>query len=120
MREIKFRAWDNVGYMSPPFTLQNLQEKKIQFTSDCPIMQFTGAVDKNGKEIYEWDIDKETGWCIKWNQLHFCWGLFDKNKYFKQELLCSPYKTMTKMYDVWTCDSLEVIGNVYENENLLK
>ena len=57
-REIKFRAWDNVDYMSSPFTLQDIQERKIQFTSDAVLMQFTGLLDKNGKEIYEGDILK--------------------------------------------------------------
>lgn len=56
MREIKFRVWDNLDFMSQPFTLQDLQEKKIQFTSECILMQYTGIKDKNGKEIYEGDI----------------------------------------------------------------
>ena len=55
-REIKFRVWDNVDYMSSPFTLSDLQSKQIQFTSDCEVMQFTGLKDRNGKEIYEGDI----------------------------------------------------------------
>jgi hypothetical protein len=55
-RPIKFRAWDGVDYMSNPFTLQDIQSGKIQFTSDTIIMQFTGLLDKNGTEIYEGDI----------------------------------------------------------------
>lgn len=55
-KEIKFRAWDTVDYMSTPFTLMDIQNGQIQFTSDCVIMQFTGLQDRNGKEIYEGDI----------------------------------------------------------------
>lgn len=55
-REIKFRVWDNVNYMSNPFTLRDIMQGRIEFTSDCPIMQYTGLKDRHGKEIYESDI----------------------------------------------------------------
>ena len=68
MREIKFRAWDNVnkrmGYFAPGFGwndeyyLWYLQLESGEDISDVPfgdnihLMQFTGLKDKNGKEIY--------------------------------------------------------------------
>lgn len=55
-RELKFRAWDNVDYMSKPFTLFNVMLRQIEFTHDVTIMQFTSLHDKNGKEIYDGDI----------------------------------------------------------------
>ena len=55
MRELKFRVWDNVDYMSSDFTLQDLQDKKVGFTNECKVMQFTGFKDKNGNEIFEGD-----------------------------------------------------------------
>ncbi|WP_339612100.1 hypothetical protein [uncultured Planktosalinus sp.] len=45
MREIKFRVWDNVDYMSNPFTLQDLQKGKIGFTDECKVMEYTGLKD---------------------------------------------------------------------------
>jgi hypothetical protein len=65
MREIKFKVWDNVDFMSAPFTLQDLQLKKIQFTSDCQIIQFTGLKDKKNVDCYEKDYD-EDGNMIDW------------------------------------------------------
>ncbi len=58
----KFRVWDNVDYMSKPFDLQGLQNKTVQFTSDCVVMQYTGLKDKAGKEIYEGDMVKHDAW----------------------------------------------------------
>jgi len=59
MREIKFRAWDNVNkfmflnaFGHPDFLLEDmLDQPKIFF-----IMQYTGLKDKNGVEIYEGDV----------------------------------------------------------------
>jgi uncharacterized phage protein (TIGR01671 family) len=112
MREIKFRAWDNVDCMSTPFTLFNIQDKKIQFTSKVVIMQFTGLKDKNGKEIYEGDLITHTSRhggkphpVIYHNGgFHADYGLI--------------YPLSVEHYDKY-CE-IEVVGNIYENPELLK
>jgi uncharacterized phage protein (TIGR01671 family) len=116
MREIKFRAWDNVDYMSSPFTIKDVQDRKIMFTDNCIVMQFTGLKDKNGVEIYEGDIVKyfqpySKAWhthIVKWDNLWACFGLFEEgNKWCKES-------------DWVKIKEIEVIGNIYENPELLK
>ena len=73
MREIKFRAWHN-DFGEMVYTGKNYEFGKREFTpflfevgfsnypqSDWVIMQYTGLKDKDGKEIYESDIDQDGG-----------------------------------------------------------
>lgn len=104
-REISFRAWDNVDYMSKPFTLFDIQNGAIQFASDTVFMQATGLRDCNGIDIYEGDIlcwpkyegrKYQTRWVMTWNEERAAW-----NDYSPRE-------------------EAKIIGNVYQNSDLLK
>ncbi len=57
-REIKFRAWDEsqkyMAYQGTP-DLETIQSFMHHF-GDKELMQFTGLLDCNGKEIYEGDV----------------------------------------------------------------
>jgi uncharacterized phage protein (TIGR01671 family) len=107
MREIKFRAWDSHNN-----TMQEWNYLKTWapcYWEGLPIMQYTGLKDKNGKEVYEGDI-------VQFNERH---------------------KSITKVYmhksGEWRVDHyregsiplykeerfIEVIGNIYENKELL-
>lgn len=116
--EIKFRVWDNVGYMSSPFTLTDIQFKKIGFGSGCPVMQYTGLKDKNGVEIYDGDV-----------LLHF--GRFkriceyqDGAFGYKADLDFGFISYNSNAYNLGLAESVitkaEVIGNIYQNPELLK
>jgi len=122
MQKIKFRAWDKkvkqmleiekIHFSMNKIICFDLYQKKKVFSQksfrksskDIILMQYTGIKDKNGKEIYEGDIvktqyigsegTKEIKYNIKYNFSGF--GFIEN------------------------LDTSEIIGNIYENPELLK
>ena len=124
MREIKFRIWVKdrkeifevvlINYVSKKVTyilerighLLNIRHDKF---NDVEFMQYTGLKDKNGKEIYEGDIfhigSKKILYVVEWIDC----GL--KGKQIKNKSWIG--------LDYWK-DDIEVIGNIYENPELME
>jgi uncharacterized phage protein (TIGR01671 family) len=78
--------------------------------NDCELMQFTGLKDKNGREIYEGDIVAHAieGYTTPLSVVEFKDGMF--------VFTDSEYSTEL----IESLDYCEVIGNIYENPELLK
>lgn len=114
MREIKFRAWDNVDYMSSPFTLSDMQTKKIEFTSDCPVMQYTGLKDSKGVEIYEGDIVNHD------SSIYPCEIIYKRKiaQFMAREI--KKNGEFGKVYQISEKKIISINGNIYENQELLK
>ena len=116
MREIKFRAWDELKKEMVYWDFLYTQQVKDFASGKGPwavnkLMQFTGLKDKNGKEIYEGDIailtdgsDKVTSQIEWYNPI--C-GFALRGLTVRLPKLVNEY------------DSFEVIGNIYENPDLL-
>lgn len=135
-REIKFRAWNEYAKQMRDVPLLHLYNEypnhsptldgnfmSLVYHPKTVLMQFTGLTDRTGKEIYEGDVVKikfrdgidkylfENG-VIKWNQKSSAFKWFaietdssDENNYW-----------LTHADN----DGREVIGNIYENPELLE
>ncbi len=137
-RVIKFRIWDAIAskYLEnevmwsvaclpqemlpgqPPF-VPFLMVALLSPVEKYTVQQFTGLTDKNGKEIYEGDI-------VKW--FH---GVEDvaEVKYVVSQVFNAPYPDMcyfgVRSARLGIChfqrdDDYTVIGNIFENPELLK
>jgi uncharacterized phage protein (TIGR01671 family) len=118
MREHKYRAWDT--NLKEPMMYSDWKALWGDEVEGLIIMQFTGLKDKNGKEIYEGDILEENMF-VKWCDEQGSYELFlyafndDGSDY------CLACGGDMHWYEVAErpCP-YEVIGNIYENPDLLK
>jgi len=127
MREIKFRAWDTI---EKKIRLEALEIKDIglgqgsviaskEVQTDSPLiwMQFTGLLDKHGKEIWDGDIvhnkslsmrgEVKMGFHETALGKHYGW-------YIHRYMKISKDKASS-----WESPHWKVIGNIYSNPELL-
>lgn len=130
MREIKFRLWDKeIKKMKTPLSPVWFEENywnddnfaNCAERCGCILMQFTGMIDKHGKEVYEGDIlrfDVMTDYGLlqmlgkmEWNNSLFQFGVS----------ATSPLESMPPHVVIKESEMgrPEVIGNVYENPEIL-
>lgn len=124
MREIKFKAFNGKNFYEPIYSNGYWFDDGRSFedgnhTLD-PVMQFTGLHDKNGKEIYEGDIVK----CISLANDHHQRGSINvlNIKFFMGSFVFShgDQEAGAQMFPLKVNLDVEVIGNIYENPELLK
>lgn len=140
-RQIRFRAWDidqkemidfnedesrYISFNDDGATIQDLYDNEVflfcvpapreQYVEEAVLMQFTGLHDKNGKDIFEGDIIRSgmrVGDGAGWTNEKVIQGEFG-------EWLLADLKTGEKMQMQRDIRLREVIGNVFQNPELLK
>lgn len=110
MRDLKFRAWDytrgKFWYFSVDDTIADIRRVlSLSEWNDLVKQQYTGLKDRNGKEIYEGDI------------MEYFSGLVPKGTNNIKRVIVRWEEKDACFAGCW---SGVVIGNIYENPELLK
>ncbi len=125
MREIKFRAWDTEREVMATVTHIGLDDYEVSMKDEecirwrapypyvCRLMQYTGLEDVNGVEIYEGDIVK-----IVFNDFTESENFIGVIKYYEGMFSVDNGNESYKLFDELNMN--EVIGNIYENPELLE
>lgn len=123
MKKIKFRGWSRYNeQMIKPKYFISMDGLKLcdndgfinkDYPEDIILMQFTGLLDKQGKEIYEGDI------------VNVSYG--KQKESFRRKII---YNSKIASFIVSCGDNInsrileisvfEVIGNIYENKELMR
>jgi hypothetical protein len=112
-RQHKFKAWDGKTMHAPFTLLEGINDKKLWWAGDYEentiFLEFTGLYDQNKNEIYEGDIIKYPN------------GKYGVVQWMSEEDGFDTTGWVTS-YNNYNCtgNGNVVVGNIYENSDLLK
>lgn len=131
MKISKYRAWDKISQCMCDIDLINFydefyefkyfgEDKSISGTTDFNdepviLMQSTGMIDRNGKDVFEGDIVKPVSFAhwkgvVSYADNKAAYILDDHDNDFRrgEDVFLSQF------------DAVEVLGNIYENPELME
>lgn len=125
----RFRAWDKTtsklhvvnGIYCDNKKIHYIDDNRVRFVGfdNVIIMQSTGLFDRNDKEIFEGDIitNGKDVMCMKrHNTLGFYVEQKGKVEFIADCAILEEFEEDAKEI----ADSLEIIGNIYENKGILE
>mgnify|MGYP003434961758 FL=1 len=139
-RVIKFRIWDkrnkiflNSRQGDYEYMVEGLSNGQLSCVrrflgeydgiySEVVIQQFTSLLDKNGKEIYEGDIigshvsEKPCNYIVKWGETRSDYCGFVLNPVFINP---PKFTYIIHNFKMWMAEGFEVLGNIFENSDIL-
>lgn len=118
----KYRAWDKKLKKMFEVSFIDFDTKLIGLNIDLEIiifdfediilMQSTGLLDKNGKEIFEGDILFGHAGEDFWEIVEFD---IEEGKWIRRDIWCNSKLDLSENNEF-----MEIIGNIYENPELLE
>jgi len=115
MRELKFRVWDGDYKMfitKQHFIISIFDTHLLNDNERFTIQQFTGLTDKNGKEIYEGDIIQKI---VNGEHIYTYIVGYDESK-----ASFTIKDSLESLISFVPVDTFQIIGNIFENSDLLK
>lgn len=114
MISLKFRAWDK---KNKAWIYSDHQKGLAWFFSlvekyNCKVMQYTGVIDKNKRDIYDGDIIR-----YKYNGDMLSHG--GERIFVVRQNKDLEYLSFDCLAGKWSYE-IEIIGNIYEHKKLLK
>ena len=144
-RDIKFRGWNGqtmINWDTLKFSFKGFLED-----SGHPVMQYTGLKDKNGKDIYEGDIIQKEYFPLGGFEYHYYhtevvslstlngvgFKAIRESRKYSDKFTGDPTNKFCREYDnplknkkvihsaigYEKAERIEVIGNIYENPEIL-
>jgi len=136
-RPHKYRGWTGTEMLPPEDLTQSPESRKWLGHIDVELLEFTGLLDKNGREIYEGDIvtakeypfygdapeiKASSGKCEELNYLGEV-GIDSHGAFYELHVVSNRVRggacggSLEELVDGGKC---EVIGNIHENPELLE
>ena len=146
MREIKFRAWDEDGFMFYPTKIEFDKEREGEVlvwdedifghlgSAVVDLMQFTGRLDSTNKEIYEGDIvelkddsewqpicleEDEGGKCTEEKTIAFVAYSKEKGGFVFQHSKIDGCEEDVCEMSGFEQEDIKIIGTIYQDPELL-
>lgn len=141
MRKIEFRAWEKENKILLPVSSLNMSANTISVynpNDDTPydyilnysetiLMQYTGLKDRRGVDIYEGDVVRSNRTYPRDSEAAKKFNGYVGQVYYDIELgswwittTAEPCADHEHTCQAATVDAFEVIGNIWENPELLK